>query len=55
MSARTKMVSLRLSPKARGAIKSVSKIKGWTKTRTVETAVKNLEITIHQAPEGRTN
>jgi hypothetical protein len=53
MSKRTslKMVSFKLSRSTRGTLNRVSRIKGWTKTHTVETAIKNLEITIRQHPQ----
>lgn len=46
------MVSLRLSPNSRGALKRVARITGWTKTHAMETAIKNLEIKIKQ-PAGQ--
>ncbi len=38
-----KLTSLELSAPARGALRRLSKLQGWTKTKTVETALLQLE------------
>lgn len=45
-----KMTAFRLSTRGRTALNRIARKQGWTKTRTIERAIVNLEITLTQQP-----
>lgn len=45
-----KITAFRLSPRGRGTLNRIARKQGWTKTRTIERAIVNLEITLTRQP-----